>query len=86
MKKNSWIQVEDKKTYLFLVSIPIAVIFMIVDGIKLLNQSTPMVADFITHCFLALVFVFICVYFFIRFNSYSHIYNPDHSKPKKKEV
>lgn len=83
MKKNKWIQVENKKTYLFLVSIPVAVIFMIIDGIKLLNRPTPMVSDFITHCFMALVFMMICVYFFVRFNSYSHIYNPDHQKPTK---
>ena len=81
MKKNSWIQVTNKKTYLFLLSIPIALIYVIVDGVNLLNQPTPLLADFITHLFVALVLVIICVYFFVRFNSYSHWYNPNHPKP-----
>lgn len=85
MKKNNWIQVNNKKTYLFLVSIPVAAIFMIIDGIQLLNQPTPMLTDFITHCFIALTLMMICIYFFIRFNTYSHIYNPDHPKPANKE-
>ena len=86
MRNNKWIQVNNKKTYLFLISIPIGVILMILDGLKLLNRPTPLIADFITHCFIVLVVVFICVYFFIRFNTYSHIYNPNHPKPKKEEI
>lgn len=85
MKKNNWIQVNNKKTYLFLVSIPVAAIFMIIDGMNLLNRPTPMFFDFITHCFIALTLMMICIYFFIRFNSYSHIYNPDHPKPTNEE-
>lgn len=80
MKKNQWIIVKDKKTYLFLLSIPAVIIYLIIDGMNLLSASVPMVTDFITHCFIGLIFMFICIYFFIRFNSYSHIYNPDHPK------
>ena len=79
MKNNHWIHVKNKFTYAFLLSIPIGIIFLILDGNKLLNQTIPQIATFITHCFITLLLVMICLYFFIRFNSYSPWYNPNHN-------
>ena len=80
MKHNHWIHVKNKTTYAFLFSIPISIIFLIFDGNKLLNQSNPQTTTFITHCFITLLLVMICLYLFIRFNSYSSWYNPNHNK------
>lgn len=79
MKHNHWIHVKNKTTYAFLLSIPTAIIFLIIDGNKLLNPSNPQTTAFITHCFITLLLVMICLYLFIRFNSYSPWYNPNHN-------
>ena len=72
MKK--WLNVQNKYTYLFLLTIPIGILKMILMGFRL-GFNLP---EFVS----SLVIMNIGVYFFVRFNTYSHFYNPDHPKPK----
>lgn len=69
----NWIVVKDKKQYLWLLALPLgllkAILFDIHDS-QMFNRL-----------FETVMAVMVCVYFFIRFNSYSQFFNPDHSKP-----
>ena len=69
----NWIVVKDKKQYLWLLALPLgllkAILFDIHDS-QMFNRL-----------FETVMAVMVCVYFFIRFNSYSQFFNPDHPKP-----
>lgn len=76
MKKKSWIIVTNKLTYLLLLSIPCGLIKIFVYDLK---QVQPY-----TQIFVSILSIVIGIYLFIRFNSYSHWYNPNHPKPDDK--
>ena len=69
----NWIVVKDKKQYLWLLALPLgllkAILFDIHDS-QMFNRL-----------FETVMIVMVCVYFFIRFNSYSQFFNSDHPKP-----
>ena len=83
MKKNKWLIMVNKKTYLFLLSIPIALLYIVYDATNTFTRSNPNITDFLSRMGIALFLVMICVIFFVKFNTYSHWMNPDHPKQKK---
>lgn len=78
--KKKWIVVKNKKTYLLLLSIPAALIYIIIHAVHVFSQPNPVVMDFVSDTVLVLFLVLICVIFFIKFNTYSHWMNPNHPK------
>ena len=40
--------------------------------------------DFLGELMVCVLIALICIYLFVRFNTYSHLYNPDHPKPGDK--
>lgn len=68
MEKKKWIQVTNKKTYLFLFVIPFSLIGLFV-GISNLN---------IEVCMTSILVAIIGIYLFLRYNSYSEWMNPHH--------
>ena len=76
MKKKRWIIVTNKLTYLLLLAIPCGLIKIFVYDLK---QVQPY-----TQIFVSILIIVIGIYLFIRFNSYSHWYNPNHPKPDDK--
>ena len=72
-KKKSWLIVENKATYLLLLSIPIGIAKIVLYDLK----GTNVLVDIMCSLFIA----FAGVYFFIRDNTYSHWHNPDHPRP-----
>lgn len=79
MKKNSkhWIIVKNKLTYLLLLTVPVGLLKIFLYDINLDNYM-----NVLEQIFLSIIIVLIGVYLFIRFNSYSHWFNPDHPKPR----
>lgn len=73
MKKKSWIIVTNKLTYLLLLTIPCGIIKIFAYDVKQ--------ADSISKIFVSILIMLIGIYLFVRFNSYSHWYNPNHPKP-----
>lgn len=74
---NKWIVVTNKLTYLLLLTIPVGIIKMIVYDLK---------KDSITlNIFVSILIILIGIYLFVRFNTYSHWYNPNHPKSYKKD-
>lgn len=84
-KKKSWIIVTNKKTYLFLAAVLGCICFLIGDGIYVFGMGKREITSFFSDVFTCLMISIICIYFFVRFNTYSHIYNPDHPKPNYDE-
>ncbi len=80
--KNYWLVVLDKKTYLFLVSVPLALGYIIYESIITFSNPNPNVLDFIYKIGFAILLAMICVIFFVKLNSYSHLMNPNHPKHK----
>ncbi len=76
MKKKSWIIVTNKLTYLLLLLIPCGLVKIFVYDLK---QAQPY-----SQIFVSILIILIGTYLFIRFNSYSHWYNPNHPKPDEK--
>lgn len=76
MFKN--VVVVNKATYLFLCLIPVAVIKVIFYDLKYLDY----LLYFGTQLFLSGMIAVLGLYFFIRFNTYSHLMNPNHPKEK----
>ena len=70
------INIQNKYTYLFLLTIPVAIL-----KIVLFDFNTERI-DFY-GIFVSLMILNIGIYLFIRFNTYSHFYNPQHPKPTK---
>ena len=75
-KTKKWINVQNKYTYLFLLTIPVAIL-----KIVLFDFNAERI-DFY-GIFVSLMILNIGIYLFIRFNTYSHFYNPQHPKPTK---
>ena len=69
----NWIVVKEKKQYLWLLALPLGLLKAI-----LFDIHDPQMFN---RLFETVMVVMICVYFFIRFNSYSQFFNPDHPKP-----
>ena len=69
------IVVTDKRTYLFLLSVPIgfAKIFLFDITSAGVNYG---------NIYVSIMVMLVGIYLFIRVNTYSHIYNPDHPKHK----
>lgn len=84
-KKEKWLIVEDKKTYLLLLSVPLAIFFIAYDTFNTFNNQKPDTIQFITDVALACFLVLICIIFFVKLNTYSHWMNPDHPKSKNKQ-
>lgn len=72
--KKKWIVVVNKWTYLFLLGIPVGLIKLFCYDLTLLPNAAAMW----TQIFITAMIVVVCVYFFIRFNTYSHWMNPNH--------
>ncbi len=73
MKKKSWIIVTNKLTYLLLLAVPCGLIKIFAYDVKQV--------DSISQIFVSILIILIGVYLFIRFNTYSPWYNPNHPKP-----
>ena len=69
----NWIVVKDKKQYLRLLALPLGLLKAI-----LFDIHDPLMFN---RLFETVMIVMVCIYFFIRFNSYSHFFNPNHPKP-----
>lgn len=80
--KKKWLIVINKKTYLFLLSIPIALIYIVYDAVNTFAVNDPDIGSFISRIGIVLLLVLICIIFFVKFNTYSHWMNPNHRKPK----
>lgn len=80
-KKQSWIVVTNKKTYVFLAVAVCSLLFLLGDAVFVFVMKQRLVADFIWDAFISLMIAFVSIWFFVRFNTYSHLYNPDHPKP-----
>lgn len=70
------IVVKDKRTYLFLLSIVIGLLKIFFLDI---NSAGVQYGD----VFVSIMIMLVGIYMFVRVNTYSHFYNPDH--PKKKD-
>lgn len=81
-KKDKWIIVVDKRTYLFLVAVAVCVIYLLVNAI-LTYVGRRSFMDFAGDLFICFWIAIISIYLFVRFNTYSPFYNPDHPKPEK---
>lgn len=82
-EKKRWIIVVDKKTYIFLVGIFACIVFLAVDGINVFLLKQKSVIDFIADAFGCIIISIICAYLYVRTNSYSAFWNPNHPKPDK---
>ena len=76
MKNNKWIMVTNKLTYLLLLTVPVGIIKIIAYDLKKDNVTL--------NIFVSILIILIGIYLFIRFNTYSHWYNPNHPKPSDK--
>ena len=76
MKNNKWIIVTNKLTYLLLLTVPVGIIKIIAYDLKKDNVAL--------NIFVSILIILIGKYLFIRFNTYSHWYNPNHPKPSDK--
>ena len=76
MKNNKWIIVTNKLTYLLLLTVPVGIIKIIAYDLKKDNVTL--------NIFVSILIILIGIYLFIRFNTYSHWYNPNHPKPSDK--
>ena len=83
-KKESWIIVTNKKTYLLLAIAACIILYLITAAISTFSLKTMLVADFLGELMVCVLIALICIYLFVRFNTYSHLYNPDHPKPGDK--
>lgn len=81
-KKESWIVVQDKKTYIYLVLILIGLLKIIFYDIKTEWN--------VGGIFISLLMMAIGFYLFVRRNTYQELINPDHPHPtyteKKKKM
>lgn len=84
-KKDSWIIVTNKKTYLFLLAAIGSIVFWLGDMVYTLVMKRREISDLVGDSFMCLIIAIICIYLFVRFNTYSHFYNPDHPKPDYKK-
>ena len=74
---NKWIVVTNKLTYLLLLTIPVGIIKIIVYDLSKDNITL--------NIFVSILIILIGIYLFVRFNTYSHWYNPNHPKSNKKD-
>lgn len=81
-KKKSWIIVTNKKTYLFLAAALCCAAFLAGDAVYVFVLKQREIVDFAGDLIKCLVISLICIYFFVRFNTYSHLFNPEHPKPE----
>lgn len=68
----NWIVIKDKKQYLWLLALPLGLLKAI-----LFDIHDPQMFN---RLFETVMVMMVCIYFFIRFNSYSHFFNPNHSR------
>lgn len=83
-RKDRWIIVVNKKTYLFLAGAVCCLLYLIWDVVMIaLSKKTgiDLLSDFLVCALISSV----CIWFFVRFNSYSRWFNPDHPKPGDKK-
>ena len=80
-KKQHWIIVTNKKTYLFLAAVACCLLFLIGDAVYTFALNQRDAISFWGNAFTCVLISVICIYFFIRFNTYSHLFNPEHPKP-----
>lgn len=82
---KGWIVVENKFTYLFLAPFPIGIVCIIYDTYRYFGIGSMDLAVYGTHIFWAVIAMAIGFYFFVRWNSYSPLFNPDHPTPEDKK-
>lgn len=83
MKKNSWIIVKSKITYLFLVPVPVGITILIYTSFLFFVDKSIVAGDYMYYVVLVLMVMFLGIYFFARLNSYSALMNPNHPKPNE---
>lgn len=73
-KKKKWINVINRWTYLCFIPTIIGIAKIIVYDLGYISN----VATFIQELFISFILILIGIYLFIRMNSYSHLFNPNH--------
>lgn len=68
MEKKKWINVVDKRTYLYLLLVPLGIVFAVLG----LNNKD------MTFGIAAFLCIFLGIYLFIKDNTYSEWMNPNH--------
>lgn len=82
MKKEKWLIVTNKMTYLYLIAGLICIILVVIDAVRVFALNKPELINFQGDEMTLLLISGICIYLFVRFNTYSFFYNPEHPKPK----
>ena len=77
-RKEKWIIVKNKITYLFLLVVPIGIAKILLYDVG----SLPNISELVFNIFVSIMLMIIGISFFVKFNTYSYILNPDHPKPK----
>lgn len=72
--KNHWLIVKNKYTYLCLLSISIGVLKLILYDFTFL----PHILQVGTEVMISIIIMIVGVYLFLRFNTFSVLFNPDH--------
>lgn len=79
--KKSSLVVTNKLTYLWLLSIPVALVKTGFDAYHAFSKTPPLIGDFIFNVFITLMFLAICISLFVKLNTSSAWLNPDHPSP-----
>ncbi len=74
----------DKKTYLLLAIAACIILYLVKAAISTFALKTMLMEDFLGELMVCVLIALSCIYLFVRFNTYSHLYNPDHPKPGDK--
>ena len=75
-KKESWIIVTNKKTYLLLAIAACIILYLVKAAISTFALKTMLMEDFLGELMVCVLIALSCIYLFVRFNTYSHLY-PD---------
>ena len=79
--KEHWIIVTNKKTYLLLIAALLCFLYPLGEAIFIFGFKKGDVSDLIASFGICIIIAVIFIYLFIRANTYSHFYNPEHPKP-----
>lgn len=72
--KKKWVNVTNRWTYLCFIPTMAGILKIIFYDFNWTND----LVSFIKELFLSLLLILIGIYLFIRINSYSHLFNPNH--------
>lgn len=79
--KEHWIIVTNKKTYLLLIAALLCFLYPLGEAIFIFGFKKGDVSDLIASFGICIIIAVIFIYLFIRANTYSHLFNPEHPKP-----